>query len=133
MSTAYLDASAVVKLFKPERESVRLAEALARYDLWVSSEVVTVEAACTARRAGGEEMVGAAESIVEALELIPFTLAVRQRAAASFGRPLRVLDAAHAASALTLADDLTVVVAYDAELAGALDAEGLEVLAPGAH
>ncbi len=133
MSAAYLDASAVVKLFKPERESVRLAEALARYDLWVSSEVVTVEAACTARRAGGDEMAGVAESVVASLELIPFTPGVRQRAAASFDRALRALDAIHAASALALGDDVAVVVAYDAELAGALEAEGLQVLAPDAH
>jgi len=32
VSTAYLDASAIVKLFKPEPESVRLAEALVVQD-----------------------------------------------------------------------------------------------------
>lgn len=133
MSTAYLDASAIVKLFKPEPESVRLAEALAGYDLWASSEAATVEAVCTARRAGGEEMVAAAQSVVAALELIPFSPAVRRRAEAPFDRALRALDAIHAASALALADDLAAVFAYDADLAGALEAEGLEVVAPGAR
>lgn len=132
MSTAYLDASAIVKLFKPERESGRLAEVLAGYDLWTSSEVVTVEAACTARRLGDAQMVGAAESVLSSVALMPLTPRVRLRAAAPFGCRLRALDAIHAASALQIADDLAVVVAYDADLAGALEGEGLSVVAPGA-
>lgn len=132
MSAAYLDASAIVKLFKPERESERLAEVLAGYDLWVSSEVVTVEVACTAHRLGDAQLVGAAEAVISSVALMAFTPQVRLRSAAPFARWLRALDAIHAASALAIADDLAVVVAYDADLAGALKGEGLSVVAPGA-
>ena len=132
MSTAYLDASAIVKLFKPEGESERLAEVLAGYDLWASSEVVTVEVARTARRLGDAQLVGAAEAVLGSVALMALTPQVRRRAAASFARRLRALDAIHAASALAIADDLAVVVAYDADLAGALEGEGLSVVAPGA-
>lgn len=132
MSTAYLDASAIVKLFKPERESERLAEVLAGYDLWTSSEVVAVEVACTARRLGGAELVDAAEGVLGSVALVPLTPPVRQRAAAPFARRLRALDAIHAASALAIAGDLEVVVAYDAELATALEDEGLSVVSPSA-
>ena len=131
MTTAYLDASAIVKLFKPEHESVSLAEALGAYDLWVSNEVVAVEALCTARRAGGGAMVAAAEALMASVELMPLTASLRERAAAPFDRPLRALDAIHAATAVSVAEDLAAVVTYDADLFGALEAEGLAVFAPG--
>jgi len=130
VSAAYLDASAVVKLFKLEPESSRLADVLGEYELWTSSELVTVEAACTARRQGNEAMLALAESVVARLELIPLTAAIRRRAGVRFARALRALDAVHAASALSIADDLDVVVVYDADLAAALTVEGLAVTAP---
>lgn len=132
MSVAYLDASAVVKLFKPEPESSRLAAVLAAHKLWMASELVTVEAGCAARRAGGDSMAALAESVVARLELIPCTEAIRTRAAARFSLPLRALDAIHAATALSVGDYLDAAYVYDADLIGALAAEGLTVASPGA-
>jgi predicted nucleic acid-binding protein len=129
---AYLDASAVVKLFKPEAESSRLAAALGGHELWAASELVTVEAACAARRVGGEGMVAVAESVLAQIELIPCTEAIRERAGASFSVPLRALDAIHAASALSVRDDIALAMVYDADLGAALQAEGLTVAAPAA-
>lgn len=133
MTAAYLDASAIVKLFKPEHESVSLAEALDAYDLWVSNEVVAVEALCSARRAGDGDgaILAAAVALMASVELMPLTASLRERAAAPFDRPLRALDAIHAATAVSLAEDLAAVVTYDADLFGALKAEGLAVFAPG--
>ncbi len=129
-AAAYLDASAVVKLFKPEAESVRLAAALAGHELWVTSELVTVEAACVARRLGGQGMVAAAESVVARIELIPCTEAIRKRAAASFSVALRALDAIHAASALAVREEIALAMVYDGDLGAALEAEGLTVASP---
>ena len=129
---AYLGASAVVKLFKPEPESPRLAAALEAHELWVASELVTVEAACAARRVGGEATFAAAASVLARIELIPFTGAILERAGASFSVPLRALDAVHAASALFVKDEIARAMVYDAELGAALEAEGLTVTAPAA-
>lgn len=121
-----------MKLFKPEAESSRLAAALEGHELWVASELVTVEAACAARRVGGEAMVATAASVVARIELIPFTGEIRERAGASFAVPLRALDAVHAASALFVRDEIARAVVYDTELGAALEAEGLTVTAPAA-
>jgi len=130
---AYVDASAVVKLFMPEAESSPLAAALAGHELWVASELVTVEVACAARRAGGEDLVATAASVLARIELIPCTGAIRERAAASFSVPLRALDAIHAASALLVRDEIALAMVCDADLGAApLEAEGLTVTAPAA-
>lgn len=132
MTGVYLDASAVVKLFKPEPESKYLADALKGYELWASSEVVAVEAACAARRAGDLGLMETAGWVVAQLDLLPFTPSIRQRAAGHFDNRLRALDAIHAATSLSVAHDLPTAVAYDIDLIQALAAEGIEVLAPGA-
>jgi len=129
---AYLDASAAVKLFKPEAESSPLAVALEGHELWVASELVTVEVACAARRLGGEGTVAAAASVLARIELIPCTAAIRERAAARFSVPLRALDAIHAASALLVRDEIALAMVYDADLGAAPEAEGLTVTAPAA-
>jgi len=129
---AYLDASAVVKLFKPAAESSPLAAALEGHELWVASELLTVEVACAARRLGGEGTVAAAASVLARIELIPCTETIRERAAASFSVPLRALDAIHAASALLVRDEIALAMVYDADLGAAMEAEGLTVTAPAA-
>lgn len=132
MSSAYVDASALVKLFKPERESERLAVVLAGHETLVSAEIVVVEALCTARRLGGQAMFDAAQEEVSRLELVPLSAGLRDRAVAPFARQLRSLDAIHAATALSVARATDVAVVYDLDLAAALSAEGLPVTSPGA-
>lgn len=78
-------------------------------------------------------MAAAAESVVARIELIPCTQAIRERAAAGFSVPLRALDAIHAASALTLRDEIVSAVVYDHGLREALEAEGLTVASPAAR
>lgn len=130
MSVAYLDASAVVKLFKPEPESEALRSALASAT-WLSSELVGVEALCTARRLGVWTVAGA-EEVLRKIERVRFLPAIRDRAGAPFPRPLTALDAVHAASALSVREELDAVYVYDTQLASALAAEGLPVASPGA-
>ncbi len=80
-------------------------------------------------RAADEDPVARARRrLCEKYELIPATADPRDFELP----PGETLGAIHAASALAIADDLAVVVAYDADLAGALEGEGLSVVAPGA-
>jgi predicted nucleic acid-binding protein len=129
---AYLDASAVVKLFKPEVESEALTHALNAWPVRASSELLAVEARCAARRLGGADVLERAESTLERISLIACSEAIQARAGREFTRRLRALDAIHAATALALGDVSGVAFVYDVDLAAAMAAEGLEVASPGA-
>ena len=130
MSSSYLDASALVKLFKPEEESAELTRRV-EDRIWISAEIVVVEVICTARRLGDDAMLQRAERLAARLELVPLTAHVRGRAVQAFARPLRSLDALHAAAALSVAQDLDLAVVYDIDLAAAMSAEGITVESPG--
>lgn len=131
MTAAYLDASALVKLMRPEPESEALLAALERWSVRIASEIVAVELGCTARRLGGADLLDRAEAITDGLELIPCSAAIRERAAATaFEPPLRALDAIHLATALELGEDLGTFVAYDDRLRRAADAQRLAVDSP---
>lgn len=120
----------MVKLFKPEPESEALAAKLASRR-WVSSELVSVEALCTARRLGPRAVLEA-EKVLANVALTGYSPAIRERAEAPFARPLTALDAIHAATVLSVRDDVDGVYVYDLELSEALAAEGLPVASPGA-
>ena len=131
MTAAYLDASALVKLMRPEPETEALVEALAQWPVRIASEVVVVELGCTARRLGDAELLERAEAIANGLDLIPFSAAIRKRAVATaFDPPLRALDAIHLATALELGEDLDALVAYDDHLCRAAEAKRLVVRNP---
>jgi len=131
LTAAYLDASALVKLIRPEPETQALIAALAQWPVRIASEVVVVQLGCTARRLGGGELLDRAEAIADGLDLIPFSAAIRKRAVATaFDPPLRALDAIHLATALELSDDLDTLVAYDDDLCRAADSERLAVHSP---
>lgn len=73
-----------------------------------------------------------AEDVLSGVELIPWRVAAAQRAGTlTFAPPLRALDAIHLATALTLRENLAVLIAYDLELVAAARAEGLTVASPG--
>jgi uncharacterized protein len=92
---------------------------------------VVVELGCTARRLGGAELLDRAEAIADGLHLIPFSAAIRKRAAATaFRPPLRALDAIHLATAVELGEDLDTFVAYDDHLCQAATAKRLVALSP---
>lgn len=131
MTAAYLDASALVKLMRPEPETEALIEALAQWPVRIASEVVVVELACTARRLGGADLSGRAQAIADGLHLIPFSTAIRERAAATaFDPPLRALDAIHLATAIELGENLDAFLAYDDHLCRAAVAQGQAVDSP---
>jgi predicted nucleic acid-binding protein len=130
VKAAYLDASALVKLFKPEPETDALRGALHDWPVQVSSELVRVESVCTARRLGGADVLERALSLLEQIDLIPISPETVERATGAFTPALRAMDAIHLATALSMREDLGAVFVYDGDLHAAALAHGLDAVAP---
>ncbi|MEJ7716044.1 MAG: type II toxin-antitoxin system VapC family toxin [Thermoleophilaceae bacterium] len=130
MRASYLDASALVKLFKPEAETAALRAALDDAPVWLSSELVAVELRCAARRLD-PGLLEQADAALSNVELVECTRAIQERAGMAFATPLRALDAIHAATALSVGEDIDAAYVYDGALGAALAAEGVTVTAPG--
>ncbi|HEY1875298.1 MAG TPA: type II toxin-antitoxin system VapC family toxin [Steroidobacteraceae bacterium] len=130
MSAAYVDASALVKLFKAERETNAFRAALSDWPVQVASELIRVEAVCTARRLGGKEVLQRAHAAIERINLIPISPEIIDLATAAHTPPLRAMDAIHLATALTMREDLGAIFVYDSDLHAAAQAHHLNPLAP---
>ena len=130
---AYLDASAIVKLVKAERESDALISSLAHWPDRVTVAMARVEVHRALWRMGASRAEHArADSVLDGLVLIRIDAVILARAASFKDRNLRTLDAIHLATALTLGDDPDAFITYDARLARAAERERLPVLHPGA-
>lgn len=127
---AYLDASAAVKLVRPERETAALISLLTTAAAQVSSEVLEVELRCAARRLGDHGLLTRVERLLAQINLLPCTGAVRSRAGEAFDPPQRALDAIHLATALSVDEAGLVLVSYDRSQSHAGEAAGLKALAP---
>lgn len=130
MSAAYVDTSALVKLFKAERETEAFRTALADWPVQAASELIRVEAICTARRLGGPDVLQRAGDVLERINLIPISPEIIELATAAHTPPLRAMDAIHLATALTMREDLGAVFVYDNDLHAAAQAHHLNPLAP---
>jgi predicted nucleic acid-binding protein len=130
VSAAYIDASALVKLFKPEPETNAFRVALRDWPVQVASELIRVEAVCTARRLGGEDILERAEAALELINLIPISPEIIELATDRHTPALRAMDAIHLATALTMREDLGAVFVYDNDLHAAAIANQLNALAP---
>ena len=130
MKAAYLDASALVKLFKPEPETAALREALRGWPVLISSELIRVESVCTARRIGGEDVLERALAMLDRIELVPTSPEILKLATGPFTPSLRAMDAIHLATALSTREDLGTVFVYDSDLRNAALAQGLSAIAP---
>jgi uncharacterized protein len=130
VSAAYVDASALVKLFKSEEETEAFRTALADWPVQVASEIIRVEAVCTARRLGGEDVLRRARATLERIDLIPLTPEIIELATGAHTPPLRAMDAIHLATAISLREDLGAMFVYDGDLLAAATAHGLNPLAP---
>ena len=130
MSAAYIDTSALVKLFKSERETEAFRAALADWPVQVASELIRVEAICTARRLGGQDVLQRAGEALERINLIPISREIVELATAAHTPPLRAMDAIHLATALTMREDLGAIFVYDNDLHAAAGAHNLNPRAP---
>ncbi len=130
VNAAYIDASALIKLFKAERETVAFRSALADWPVQVASELIRVEAVCTARRLGGEEVLERATSALQRINLIPISAQIIELATSAQIPALRAMDAVHLATALVMREDLGAMFVYDTDLHAAALAHELHPLAP---
>lgn len=134
MAIVYLDASALVKLVLAERESAALQSWLADRPDRASSVVSRVEVPRAIRRSRPEDealALSRAELVLAKLVLVDVDTVIVRRAAQLDPPALRVIDAIHLASALSL-PELEGIVTYDARLAEAARLAGVAVHAPGA-
>jgi predicted nucleic acid-binding protein len=129
-TTAYLDASAAVKLLRSEPETSALRTLLDGIASHVSSELLEIELRCVAWRESGGELIERVDRVCAAVDLLPYTAAVRARAGEAFAPPQRALDALHLATARDLRLDALVLVTYDKRQAEAGRAAGLDVVVP---
>jgi predicted nucleic acid-binding protein len=125
----YLDSSAIVKLVVAEPETPALRRLLAAWPERVSSVVARIEVHRVARRIGATPPARARE-ILRRIALVHLDEPVIQAAATLDPPALRTLDAIHLATARSLGDDLGAICTYDARLAEAAAALGMEVLTP---
>jgi predicted nucleic acid-binding protein len=130
VSAAYVDASALVKLFKVEPETEAFRMALADWPVQVASELIRVEAICTARRLSDENILRRADATLEQITLVPLSQDIIELATDAHTPPLRAMDAIHLATALTMREDLGALFVYDGDLRAAAKACGLNPLAP---
>ncbi len=130
MSAAYVDASALVKLFKAEPETEAFRTALGDWPVQVASELIRVEAICTARRLSDEDTLRRADAALEQITLVPLSSEIIELATDAYAPPLRAMDAIHLATALTMREELGAVFVYDGDLHAVAEAQGLNPLAP---
>lgn len=127
MTTAYVDASAIVKLIVEERDSAVLARFIGEFDEVVTSRIGLVETRrAAARRGGAGTMV---DAVAQALGVIELDEAIAATAGHLDPPTLRTLDSIHIASALALYH-VDVFVTYDDRLASAARSVGLSVTSP---
>lgn len=95
----------------------------------MSSALLSVEAIRACARYGPAFAHAAAQAL-DAVALLPLDDAVLERAAWLEPSELRTLDALHLATALSVSDELGVVLTYDERLAAAAREAGLNVRSP---
>lgn len=121
-----------MKLPLQEPECKPLLEELARWDGYVSSALLGVEAIRACGRYGSAYTKDARSWLAD-VALLPLDDGVLDEAASLQPTGLRSLDALHLATALSVRDDLGVFLAYDERLAEVATDRSLPVAAPGAR
>jgi uncharacterized protein len=132
----YIDASALVKLLREERESRSLRTFLADADL-VCSDLALTEVPRAIRRAAAHDprlpleiLLARADELFEALALLPLDRDQLGAAGALTEPALRSLDAIHVIAAIVLSP-LDAFVSYDERQSAAARLAGLRTIAPG--
>jgi len=129
----YLDTSALVKLVRPEAETIALELFLDKHERrpQVTSELVITEIRrALARHGAPQDQFDTANDLLDRLVLLPVNRPVLEHAAAVPGRHLRTLDAIHLASALRLRSGLSLLVTYDQRMAEAAREANVPVTVP---
>ena len=136
MRADYLDASAIVKLVKHERETPALREYLRQsasqgLGALFSSRLGAVEVMRSVRRQS-PSLVDRAREVLAGIHLVGVTEELLDHAGRIPPADLRALDAIHLVTAANESSVLRHAVVYDTRLAAAFRDQGLVVVAPGA-
>ena len=129
----YLDTSALIKLVRPEPETIALELFLDQHERrpQVASELVITEIRrALVKHDAPQDQFDTANSLLDRLVLLPVNRPVLEYAAAVPGRHLRILDAIHLAGALRLRSGLSQLVTYDERMAAAAREADVPVTAP---
>jgi uncharacterized protein len=130
VSATYLDASAFVKLIVTEPESGALRAYLRKNPRRrISSALLRTEALRAVRHVGPEAVSGA-RAALRLIDLVALDDRVLDHAGVLEPRVVRALDAIHLATALSLGDDLSVLVTYDDRMLEGAGLLGLSTAAP---
>jgi predicted nucleic acid-binding protein len=131
MPFVYLDSSALVKLVVAEPESMALIERLRGWPERVCSALALTELPRALEGTGlGTAAHRRAREVLARIALVDVDRRILATAAALEPSALRTLDAIHLATALTVREDLEIVVTYDRRLRAAAERVRLEVAAP---
>lgn len=118
-----------MKLALREPEEKALRAEMAKWEGYVSSALLGLEAIRACSRHRGEYARDAREWLLD-VALLPLDDTVLHRATELAPVALRSLDALHLATALSVRDDIGVMLTYDHRLAQAAQDQGLRVAAP---
>lgn len=127
---AYLDTSAYVKLPLEEAGHDGLRSELSRWDGFVSSMLLGVEAIRACARYDSDRAKDA-RAWLEGVALLPLDDRILDVATSMLPAGMRTLDALHLATALTVRDEIGGFFTYDQRLARAAEDHGFRVLNPG--
>ncbi len=119
-----------MKLVLLEAEHEQLRAELARWEGVISSALLQVEAIRACARYG-PAYASAARDGLTGVALLPLDERVLESATELQPATMRALDALHLATALSVVDDLGVVLVYDERLHRAVREAGLSALRPG--
>ncbi len=125
----YLDTSAFMKLITPEAETVALQRYLVPRSLRVSAALLRTEALRAAMRVS-QDHVAKVRRQLRNVALVDVGREILEQAGSLIPADLRSLDAIHVAVALSLGDDLSEMITYDARMTSAATAHGLAVVSP---
>jgi predicted nucleic acid-binding protein len=129
--SAYLDASALVKLVLVESETDALIRELGDVETLYTSELAVVEVGRAVRRIAGDER-GYEHSqwVLDGCVEVELDDGIKHKAARS-ETSLATLDAIHLESALSIRTLVDAFITYDLQLAAAARMAGLPVTSPG--
>ena len=129
MAGIYVDTSALgrVSLGEPDAQTIRAT--LAQFDPWFASELLVVELRRLGRREG---VLPQAERTLAAVNLVPLTRALLERASRLDPIEVRSLDAIHLCTAVDLhnAGSIDAVLTYDLQLQAGCQHHGIGVESP---
>jgi predicted nucleic acid-binding protein len=130
VTTAYIDASALVKLVVAEPESDALRASLEAVDLRVTSIVGRIELERAARKHDDDGIEARVASTLAPIDILPLHAANAALAGVVAPTTLRTMDAIHLATLLEISDDVDRFYCYDQRLADAASEHGITVVAP---